>query len=59
MRSKPEFSKIAAEDASQLDSAVHKMVYAASELIYAAAHRSLEGICDRVGLNGFLLTQKK
>ncbi|ETI32828.1 hypothetical protein F443_20433, partial [Phytophthora nicotianae P1569] len=53
MRSKPEFGKIASEDASLIDAAVHKMVYAANEDSYEVAHNSLEGICDRVGLNGF------
>ncbi|GMF44484.1 unnamed protein product [Phytophthora fragariaefolia] len=41
MRSKPEFGKIAADDASQIDSAVHKMVYAVSSEEYRAAHTNI------------------
>lgn len=53
MRSKPEFGKIAADDASQVDAAVHKMVYAVSSEEYSAAHRSLKGLCERIGVSGF------
>ncbi|ETM98305.1 hypothetical protein PPTG_24661 [Phytophthora nicotianae INRA-310] len=53
MRAKPEFGKISSDDASQVDGAIHKMVYAVCEDIYKAAHNALEGICQRVGLYGF------
>ncbi|GMF25829.1 unnamed protein product [Phytophthora fragariaefolia] len=53
MRSKPGFRKVAADDASQIDSAVHKMVYAVSSEEYRAAHRSLKGLCERIGVIGF------
>lgn len=52
-RSKPEFGKISSEDASQIDAAIHKMVYAQSEDQYTEAHNSLCGICDRTGMTGF------
>ncbi|ETO58446.1 hypothetical protein F444_23180 [Phytophthora nicotianae P1976] len=53
MRAKPEFGKLSAEDASQIDGAVHKMVYALSEDNYNEAHDSLKGICERCGINTF------
>ncbi|OWZ05643.1 hypothetical protein PHMEG_00022232 [Phytophthora megakarya] len=53
MRSKPEFGKISADDTSQIDSAIHEMVYARSDDVYMEAHESLRGICDRIGVNGF------
>jgi hypothetical protein len=53
MRSKPEFGKIAADDASQIDSAVHKMVYAISPEEYSTDRCSLKGLCDRIGVSGF------
>ncbi|ETK85914.1 hypothetical protein L915_09407 [Phytophthora nicotianae] len=52
-RSKPEFGKISGDDASQIDAAVHKIVYAESEEKYNEAHESLKGICERCGMNGF------
>ncbi|ETI48531.1 hypothetical protein F443_07443 [Phytophthora nicotianae P1569] len=53
MRAKPEFGKISSEDASQIDGAVHKMIYAACEELYKASRDALQGICARIGLNGF------
>ncbi|OWZ02724.1 hypothetical protein PHMEG_00025668 [Phytophthora megakarya] len=53
MRSKPEFCKISGDDASQIDAAVHKMVYAGSEDVYDAAYVALHGICDRIGFQDF------
>ncbi|ETP32982.1 hypothetical protein F442_18416 [Phytophthora nicotianae P10297] len=53
MRSKPEFGKISSDDASQIDAAVHKMVYAASEHKYKKVHESLKGICERCGIDRF------
>ncbi|KUF89182.1 hypothetical protein AM588_10004228 [Phytophthora nicotianae] len=53
MRSKPEFGKISSDDASQIDAAVHKMVYASSEHKYKEAHESLKGICERCGIDRF------
>eukprot|EP00644_Phytophthora_capsici_P007033 jgi/Phyca11/103913/e_gw1.8.554.1 len=53
MRAKPEFGKLSAEDASQIDGAVHKMVYALSEDKYSEAHDSLKGICERCGMDAF------
>eukprot|EP00644_Phytophthora_capsici_P010033 jgi/Phyca11/130069/e_gw1.90.71.1 len=52
-RSKPEYGKISGEDASHIDAAIHKMVYAQTETQYKDAHDSLKGICDRTGMNGF------
>ncbi|ETI45977.1 hypothetical protein F443_09612 [Phytophthora nicotianae P1569] len=52
-RSKPEFGKISGDDASQIDAAVHKIVYAESEEKYNEAHESLKGICEHCGMNGF------
>eukprot|EP00644_Phytophthora_capsici_P016904 jgi/Phyca11/125659/e_gw1.59.28.1 len=54
MRSKPEFGKISADDASQIDAAVHSMVYAVSEDKYNEAHDSMKGICERCGMERFL-----
>ncbi|EGZ09708.1 hypothetical protein PHYSODRAFT_523251 [Phytophthora sojae] len=53
MRSKSDFGKISADDASQVDAAIHKMVYAASEEDYKATHKTLKGLCERIGLTGF------
>ncbi|ETN20155.1 hypothetical protein PPTG_03223 [Phytophthora nicotianae INRA-310] len=53
MRSKPEFGKISSDDASQVDAAVHKMVYASSEHKYKEAHESLKGFCERCGIDRF------
>lgn len=53
MRSKPEFGKISSDDASQIDAAVHKMVYAVSEETYNEARVSLKGICERCGIDRF------
>ncbi|EGZ18612.1 hypothetical protein PHYSODRAFT_332361 [Phytophthora sojae] len=44
---------ISADDASQVDAAIHKMVYAASEEDYKATHKTLKGLCERIGLTGF------
>jgi hypothetical protein len=52
-RSKPEYCKISADDASQVDAAIHAMVYADSEDNYTSSHDSLRGICDRVGMQDF------
>ncbi|KAL4155393.1 hypothetical protein PRNP1_007503 [Phytophthora ramorum] len=49
-RAKPEFCKISADDASQVDAAVHAMVYSDSAAKYKISHDSFHGICDRVGL---------
>ncbi|KAE9226718.1 hypothetical protein PF002_g14026 [Phytophthora fragariae] len=54
-RAKPEYSKVSSDEASQVDAAVHAMVYADSEEKYTRAHASFEGICDRVGLHDFFL----
>ncbi|EGZ13072.1 hypothetical protein PHYSODRAFT_334884 [Phytophthora sojae] len=52
MRSKSDFGKISSDDASQVDAAIHKMVYAASEEDYKATHKTLKGLCERIGLTG-------
>lgn len=52
-RSKPEFGKISAEDSTQIDAAIHKMVYASCEDEYEDNHHSLQGLCDRIGVRGF------
>lgn len=52
-RSKPEFGKISSEDASHIDAAIHKMVYAQSEDKYKDANESLRGICVRTGMDAF------
>uniref|UniRef100_H3H6J2 SWIM-type domain-containing protein n=2 Tax=Phytophthora ramorum TaxID=164328 RepID=H3H6J2_PHYRM len=52
-RAKPEFCKISADDASQVDAAVHAMVYSDSAAKYKISHDSFHGICDRVGLQDF------
>jgi len=54
MRAKPEFGKVSSDDASQIDACVHKMVYADSAAAYDAAHASFGGLCDRIGISGFL-----
>ncbi|KAE9253715.1 hypothetical protein PF004_g1360 [Phytophthora fragariae] len=54
-RAKPEYSKVSSDDASQVDAAIHAMVYADSEEKYTRAHASFKGICDRVGLHDFFL----
>ncbi|OWZ07587.1 hypothetical protein PHMEG_00020004 [Phytophthora megakarya] len=41
MRSKPEFGKFSAEDAAQIDTCVHTMVYADSEDTYGHAYDEL------------------
>ncbi|EGZ24706.1 hypothetical protein PHYSODRAFT_486010 [Phytophthora sojae] len=53
MRSKSDFGKVSADDASQVDAAIHKMVYAASEEDYKATHKTLKGLCEKIGLTGF------
>ncbi|KAK1933972.1 hypothetical protein P3T76_011732 [Phytophthora citrophthora] len=53
MRAKPEFGKILSDAASQLDAAIHRMVYACSEDDYKVSHESLEGLCARIGLQEF------
>jgi hypothetical protein len=52
-RSKPEFGKTSTEDASQIDAAIHKMVYASCERDYERNHDALRGLCDRMGLQDF------
>ncbi|OWY96206.1 hypothetical protein PHMEG_00033583, partial [Phytophthora megakarya] len=44
---------ISMDDASQVDAAIHAMVYAEFEENYRTSYESLEGICDRVGLQEF------
>ncbi|OWZ16937.1 hypothetical protein PHMEG_0009194 [Phytophthora megakarya] len=52
-RAKPEYGKISADDASQVDAVVHSMVYADSEEKYRLLHESFKRICDRIGLHDF------
>ncbi|OWY94429.1 hypothetical protein PHMEG_00035844 [Phytophthora megakarya] len=58
-RSKPEYEMISMDDASQVDAAIHAMVYAEFEENYRTSYESLEGICDRVGLQDFFRYFKK
>ncbi|KAG6616546.1 Dynein heavy chain [Phytophthora cinnamomi] len=53
-RCKPEFCKICTDNASQIDAAIHAMVYADSEENYRIFHASFRGICARVGMQDFL-----
>jgi hypothetical protein len=53
MRSRPDFGQMSAEGSSQIDAAVHKMVYADSAGAYDAAHDSFRGLCERIGVSGF------
>ncbi|OWZ17076.1 hypothetical protein PHMEG_0009023 [Phytophthora megakarya] len=50
---KPEFGKMSSDDASQVDAAIHRMVYASSEDDYKVSHESLEGLCTRIGIQDF------
>ncbi|KAE9339457.1 hypothetical protein PR003_g10994 [Phytophthora rubi] len=52
-RTKPEFGKVSSDDASQVDAAVHKMVYASSQEEYNSTRESLRGLCSRIGLEEF------
>jgi hypothetical protein len=52
-RAKPEYGKISADDASQIDAAIHGMVYAGSADEYEQNHSSLKGLCGRIGMDAF------
>jgi len=52
-RAKPEYGKISADDASQIDAAIHGMVYAGSADEYEQNHSSLKGLCERIGMDAF------
>ncbi|RLN96847.1 hypothetical protein BBJ28_00025001, partial [Nothophytophthora sp. Chile5] len=54
-RTKPEYggTKLAEEDASAVDSAVYRMVYAQSQEGYDAMHTILRDLCERVGIKLF------
>jgi hypothetical protein len=52
-RSKPEFGKTSTEDSSQIDAAIHNMVYASCEDDYERNLDTLKGLCDRIGLQEF------
>jgi hypothetical protein len=53
MRARPDLGKISPDDASQVDAAVHQMVYARTAETYDQGRASLRGTCTRVGLDGF------
>ncbi|OWZ16801.1 hypothetical protein PHMEG_0009353 [Phytophthora megakarya] len=52
-RSKPKYGKVSSDGASQVDAAIHAMVYSQSEDQYKISHDSLKGICDPACLNEF------
>ncbi|RLN87797.1 hypothetical protein BBJ28_00022322 [Nothophytophthora sp. Chile5] len=54
-RTKPEYggTKLAEEDASAVDSAVYKMVYAQSQESYDALHTTLRDLYERAGIKLF------
>ncbi|OWZ07168.1 LOW QUALITY PROTEIN: hypothetical protein PHMEG_00020476 [Phytophthora megakarya] len=59
MRAKPEFGKMSSDDASQVDAAIHRMVYASSEDDYKDSHESLEGLFTRIGIQEFFCLFRK
>ncbi|GMF44943.1 unnamed protein product [Phytophthora fragariaefolia] len=52
-RFKPEFGKISTEDASQIDAAIHRMVYAENQDEYDITRSSLKQQCARIGFTEF------